>query len=111
MEADGREYHVYRSLPSDTLTLSDVSQATTFLVHENGPPASDRKGRAPVPTTPETKPKPAPEDPKPSVTETYNGVDVELPYNPNATVNSLLEHALNEFGVRDNRHTMALATT
>ena len=64
-----------------------------------------------MPTSPETKSKPTNESHKPSVTVTYNGVDRELFYTPNASVNSLLEHALNEFGVRENRHTMALVTT
>lgn len=79
-------------------------------MHANGPPGSDGKAII-VPTSPQTQPKPAPQDRKPSVTVTYNGVDRELSYAPNATVNSLLQHALNEFNVQENRHTMALVTT
>ncbi|HJT96040.1 MAG TPA: ubiquitin-like domain-containing protein [Mycobacterium sp.] len=53
-----------------------------------------------------------PSDPKkptkPEVTVTYNGVDIKVEYNPKAAVESLLEHAMNDFKITENRHRMAL---
>jgi hypothetical protein len=48
---------------------------------------------------------------KPEVTITYNGIDNDVAYNPQAAVQALLGHAMNAFGVRENRHLMALWTT
>lgn len=65
-----------------------------------------------MPNAPEsTKANPPPDRRKDEVTVTYNGVDKELPYQPRAVVNSLLEQAMNAFNVTENRHTMALFTT
>jgi len=41
---------------------------------------------------------------------TFNGVDESLKYEPHAQVEALLKHALDAFGVHDNRHTMSLFT-
>ena len=47
---------------------------------------------------------------KGNVTVTYNGIDRDSSYNPEQAMQALLDHAMNEFGVRENRHTMALFT-
>lgn len=47
---------------------------------------------------------------RPIVTVTYNGVDKELRYQPNATMQALLDQSLDAFAVNANRHLMALWT-
>jgi hypothetical protein len=47
---------------------------------------------------------------KPEVVVTYNGLDKDLDFQPESSMQALLEHALNAFDVRENRHTMALFT-
>jgi hypothetical protein len=47
---------------------------------------------------------------KAQVTVSYNGIDKAIDCQPNAAMQALLEHALNAFGVHDNRHVMALWT-
>ena len=47
----------------------------------------------------------------PEITVTSNGIDHPVEYNPHQAMQALLEHALNTFDVRENRHTMALFTT
>jgi hypothetical protein len=47
---------------------------------------------------------------KPEVTITFNGLETEVEYQPQASMQSLLEHGLNAFSVHDNRHLMALWT-
>lgn len=44
-----------------------------------------------------------------TVTVTFNGVDKEIAYQPNATVQALLEHAKQAFGVQTN-HLLSLFT-
>jgi len=58
-----------------------------------------------------TAAKPEPHPKKPIVTVTYNGADQEIDYQPHSSMQALLEHALNAFGVQDNRHLMALFTS
>ncbi len=45
---------------------------------------------------------------KVTVTVTYNGVDRELEVNPHQAIQAVLDHAMNEFEITQNRHTLAL---
>ena len=47
---------------------------------------------------------------KREVVVTYNGVDKDIKYKRHEAAKDLLEAALDEFDVRENRHTMALWT-
>jgi hypothetical protein len=38
----------------------------------------------------------------------FNGIDKEFAIQPQEAVQAVLEHALNDFGISSNRHTMAL---
>lgn len=64
-----------------------------------------------MPPTDTTEKKPPENKPdKPVITVTSNGIDHTIDYNPHQAMQTLLEHALNAFDVRENRHTMALFT-
>jgi hypothetical protein len=45
------------------------------------------------------------------VTVTFNGDDQTINYEPHQQVQAVLDHAMNEFGVHNNRHLMSLFTT
>jgi hypothetical protein len=45
---------------------------------------------------------------KVTVTVTYNGVDRPIEANPHQAIQAVLEHAMNEFEITANRHTLAL---
>lgn len=59
---------------------------------------------------PDAKPTPPPKPAKDTVTVTYNGVDHDIDFNPRQAMQALLEHAMNVFEIRENRHLMALFT-
>ena len=42
------------------------------------------------------------------VTVVYNGVSKSIEVNPNQSVQAVLQHALNEFGIRQNRENFGL---
>jgi hypothetical protein len=64
-----------------------------------------------MPTTPAPETKTPGDQPgKPELDVTYNGLDRDIEYNPRAAAQALLEHAMNTFDVRENRHLMALFT-
>lgn len=63
-----------------------------------------------MPATPATNRKPPKPSGKPVVEVTYNGIDHQLEYNSKAEVQSLLDHAMNKFEIKQNRHVMALFT-